>query len=93
MVLGYIVVNLIFQSSAVIGFNTSPPLPPFISPTFEHVLMSRFLGKAIMGLMLAWALNWMFFDIDSKHQTHALSRHFYYSPLLSAECADDSDRV
>ena len=29
--------------------------------------------------MLAWALNWLFFDIDNKHAEHALTRNFGYS--------------
>lgn len=32
--------------------------------------------------MLAWAMNWMFFDIDNKHNIHALTRSFYYSLSL-----------
>ena len=35
--------------------------------------------------MLAWAINWIFFDIDSKHHKHALTRSFHYSSPVYEE--------
>ena len=29
--------------------------------------------------MLAWVLNWLFFDVDNRRVQHALTRNFYYS--------------
>ena len=51
--------------------------------------LSRFLGKAILGLTLVWAINWLFFDLDNRHTRHALTRNFYFSihllnPLIIA---------
>src|ERR1700736_4663019 len=48
-----------------------------------------YLAKATLGLALVWALNWMFFDIDNRHEKHALARSFKYS-LSLRDRADDS---
>jgi hypothetical protein len=73
MVLGYMVINLFYQSSASIGFNA---YRSHLTNIFNEL---RFFGKATLGLMIAWALNWLYFDVDSKHQEHAMARNFWYS--------------
>ena len=40
--------------------------------------------------MLVWALNWIFFDIDGRHQNHALTRNFYYG---SSYVSDETNVV
>lgn len=32
--------------------------------------------------MLAWALNWIYFDVGNRRTQHALTRKFYYSTSL-----------
>jgi len=85
MVLGYIVVNLMYQSAAVMGFNA------YETPFFAFDV--RFLGKAGLGLMLAWVLNWLFFDVDNRHVQHALTRNFYYSISTSHLATHISYRI
>ena len=88
MVLGYIVVNLIYQSNAVIGFN-SYSLFPFPNPSRnDETNLLRFMGKGALGLILAWCLNWLFFDIDNKNYEHALTRNFFYSKLPFTESSN-----
>jgi len=53
----------------------------------------RFLGKATLGLMIAWVLNWLFFDVDNRHVQHALTRNFYYSTISEYSVAHISYRV
>lgn len=42
--------------------------------------INAFFGKAVLGLIQAFAFNWLYFEIDSWNlHTHAIRRHFLSS--------------
>src|SRR5215471_3665267 len=48
----------------------------------DKMIMSSFFGKAILGLIQAFAFNWIYFEIDNFNvHVHAIRRHFISSFL------------
>lgn len=46
--------------------------------------LNAFFGKAVLGLVLAFAVNWIYFEIDGgKIHIHAIRRHVVTCPWLS----------
>jgi low temperature requirement protein LtrA len=44
----------------------------------DHIGLNSFFGKAVLGLIQAFAYNWIYFEIDSFNlHTHAIRRHFF----------------
>ena len=62
--------TLVFGSavlSILFQFSSSEPTP-----------LNAFFGKAVLGLLTAYAFNWLYFDIDSAESrihVHAIRRH------------------
>lgn len=45
--------------------------------------LNAFFGKAVLGLIQAFTLNWLYFEIDTFNMhTHAIRRHFFSCKFL-----------
>ena len=72
LVFGHIILSVLYQSSAHFGLNA------FVSMTWFSD--SRFFGKAVLSMCIAYGLNWVYFDVDNSNlETHAIRRHIISS--------------
>jgi low temperature requirement protein LtrA len=81
---GEMVVSVFFKSSGTVGLN----LCVFDNGSQNlstHLNRFRESGRALLGLMIAFNLNWMYFGSQAcKHFVHAIRRHWMTGFMFTA---------
>lgn len=78
---GEMVVNVFFKSSTSVGLNM---YALYFMRNGAHLFERRESGRAILGLMIAFNLNWMYFGSQAcKHFVHAIRRHWFAGFLFT----------
>jgi low temperature requirement protein LtrA len=81
IVLGEMVVNVLYKSANATGLNAYVVHLVVITSILQ--LDPSESGRALLGLMIAFNLNWIYFEKNFLHFVHALRRHWFTSFLFT----------